>query len=45
MIVTINDRGPFVKGRIIDMSKSSFAQIASLSAGVADVEIEVVKED
>ncbi len=45
VIVTINDRGPFVKGRIIDMSKSSFAQIASLSAGVADVEIEVVKED
>lgn len=45
VVVRINDRGPFVKGRIIDMSKSSFAQIASLSAGVADVEIEVVKED
>ena len=45
VIVTINDRGPFVKGRIIDMSKSSFAKIANLSAGVVDVEIEVVKED
>ena len=45
VIVTINDRGPFVKGRIIDISKSSFAKIANLSAGVVDVEIEVVKED
>ena len=45
VIVTNNDRGSFVKGRIIDMSKSSFAKIASLGAGVADVEIEVVKED
>ena len=45
VIVTINDRGPFIKGRIIDMSKSSFAKIANLSTGVVDVEIEVVEEE
>ncbi len=45
VIVTINDRGPFIKGRIIDMSKSSFAKIADLSEGVVDVEIEVVEEE
>jgi hypothetical protein len=38
--VVINDRGPYgVPGRIIDLCDSAFAQIASLSQGVADVEI------
>jgi rare lipoprotein A len=41
--VRINDRGPFVKGRIIDLTRTAFSQIASLSKGVAKVEIRVVK--
>lgn len=32
--VTINDRGPYVKGRILDMSKTSFSKVAKTSAGV-----------
>lgn len=35
----INDRGPFVSGRIIDMDTSKFSQIASTSQGVARVTI------
>ena len=41
--VRINDRGPFVKGRIIDLSRAAFSQIASLDEGLARVEIRIVK--
>ena len=40
VIVTINDRGPFIRGRIIDLSKKAFSQIASVKQGVIDVTIE-----
>jgi rare lipoprotein A len=43
VIVKINDRGPFVKGRIIDLSKSAFTEISSISNGVIDVQIEVIE--
>ena len=42
VVVRINDRGPFVRGRIIDLSRSAFAEIADTRIGVIDVEIEVV---
>ena len=42
VLVRINDRGPFVKGRIIDLSRSAFAEIADTRLGVIDVEIEVL---
>lgn len=41
--VRINDRGPFVKGRVIDMTRAAFSQIASLDKGIAKVEIRVVE--
>jgi len=41
--VRINDRGPFVKGRIIDLSRAAFSQIADLNKGVVKVEISVVQ--
>jgi rare lipoprotein A len=43
IIVKINDRGPFVEGRIIDLSGSAFSRIAKLSAGVIRVRIEVIQ--
>ena len=43
VIVKINDRGPFVKSRIIDLSGSAFSSIANFDAGVIDVKIEVIK--
>ena len=42
VIVRINDRGPFVRGRIIDLSRSAFSSIGNTSAGVIDVKVEVV---
>ena len=41
--VRINDRGPFVKGRIIDLSRAAFSQIADLNKGVVKVEISVAQ--
>ncbi|MDB5229785.1 MAG: rare lipoprotein [Chitinophagaceae bacterium] len=37
--VKINDRGPFVQGRIIDVSKIAAKKLDMLSAGVASVRI------
>jgi rare lipoprotein A len=38
--VVINDRGPFVEGRIIDLSQEAARRLGFLSAGVARVKIE-----
>jgi rare lipoprotein A len=43
VVVKVNDRGPFAKGRIIDLSKSAFSAIAQPSSGIASVRIEVIK--
>jgi len=40
VVVRINDRGPFVKGRIIDLSRKAAAQIDMLRAGVVPVRVE-----
>lgn len=39
VIVTINDRGPFVKNRIIDLSKAAAAKIGMLHKGTAHVTV------
>lgn len=40
--VTINDRGPYVDGRIIDLSKSAAEQLGFVNLGLADVKMEVI---
>lgn len=40
--VTIVDRGPYTKGRIIDLTSGAFSVIAPISKGIIDVEIEVL---
>lgn len=42
VLVRINDRGPFVRGRIIDLTRAAFSRIASLDQGVVKVEIRAV---
>lgn len=42
VVVRINDRGPFVTGRCLDLSRGAFTSIASLSAGVLSVKYEVL---
>lgn len=44
VVVRINDRGPFTKSKLIDLSPAAFEELASLSKGVINVKIEVVKE-
>lgn len=42
IIVPINDRGPYIAGRSIDLSKAAFAAISPLSRGVIEVDLEIV---
>ena len=39
VIVRINDRGPFVKGRIIDLSYAAARELGMLQAGVVRVRV------
>jgi len=41
--VTINDRGPYIAGRIIDLSDAAAGAIGMKSAGVVPVKVEVVQ--
>jgi rare lipoprotein A len=40
--VKINDRGPFVEGRIIDLSRAAAEELGMLAQGVARVSIDIV---
>ncbi|MEU1884297.1 septal ring lytic transglycosylase RlpA family protein [Micromonospora rifamycinica] len=40
--VRINDRGPFIDGRCIDLSRAAFASIASVDVGALTVRYEVL---
>ncbi len=40
--VTINDRGPYIKGRSIDLSKGAAKELGMIGSGVARVQIAVV---
>jgi rare lipoprotein A len=42
IVVKINDRGPFVKGRIIDLSRRAARDLGIIGRGVAKVEVEVL---
>ncbi len=42
VVVRVNDRGPFAKGRLIDLSRSAYASIGSLSSGVIRVRVELL---
>ncbi|PKN47840.1 MAG: septal ring lytic transglycosylase RlpA family lipoprotein [Deltaproteobacteria bacterium HGW-Deltaproteobacteria-17] len=42
--VRITDRGPYIRGRVIDLTPAAFARLAPLARGVITVTLEVVKE-
>lgn len=42
VVVRVNDRGPFISGRIIDLTQHAFEKLAEPSAGVINVTIEVI---
>jgi len=42
VIVRINDRGPFIRGRIIDLTRGAAEKIGMIHAGTAKVRVTVV---
>lgn len=42
VIIRINDRGPFVKDRILDLSRGAARQIDCLQTGTAKVKIDII---
>lgn len=45
LVVRINDRGPFVRGRIIDLSRRGAELLGFLREGVTPVRVQVLTED
>ncbi|CAH1746597.1 Endolytic peptidoglycan transglycosylase RlpA [Thauera humireducens] len=45
VVVRVNDRGPFHKGRIIDLSYTAAHKLGYINAGSAEVEIEQILPD
>ena len=43
VVVTINDRGPYVEGRIIDLSRKAAEKLGFIEEGETEVRIEVVE--
>ncbi|MDD2228216.1 MAG: septal ring lytic transglycosylase RlpA family protein [Candidatus Cloacimonetes bacterium] len=43
--VRVNDRGPFTRGRDIDLSYAAAKEIGMLRAGVAPVEVQIITEE
>ena len=41
--VTVTDRGPYAKGRILDLSKAAMRAIGGVKAGVVPVSIEAIR--
>lgn len=42
-IVTINDRGPFIRGRVIDLTIGTAQRLGFASRGVVPVKVEVLR--
>lgn len=43
VIVRINDRGPYIRGRIVDISRGAAREIDMMKAGVVPVRVELLK--
>ncbi len=43
VVVTVNDRGPFIKGRVIDLSKEAARQLRMVQNGLAPVQVTVLE--
>jgi rare lipoprotein A len=44
VVVRVNDRGPFIRGRVLDLSKAAAKEIGMISAGHARVCFEEVED-
>jgi rare lipoprotein A len=41
--VRVNDRGPYVRGRVVDVSYSAAAALGMVDKGIANVRLDVVQ--
>lgn len=41
-ILTVNDRGPFVRGRVLDVSRGAAGMLGMLHAGVSQIRMQVL---
>ena len=44
VVVTVNDRGPFVKTRVLDLSKAAAKKLDFYKAGQAKVQVEIIPD-
>ena len=44
VVVRINDRGPFVGGRLIDLTKAAAGKLGFVSSGIARVRLTVLQQ-
>jgi rare lipoprotein A len=44
VVVTVNDRGPFVRGRVIDVSTQAAQSLGFRTAGIAHVRVDTVSD-
>lgn len=42
VVVRVNDRGPFIRGRVLDLSKGAAQNIGMVSSGTAHVCYEII---
>ena len=45
VVVRINNRGPFIRGRIIDVTKGAARELNMIRSGVVPVEVEVLASE
>src|SRR5690606_30117731 len=45
VVVRVNDRGPFLRGRLIDLSYAAAHRLGYVNAGSAEVEVELILPD
>ena len=45
VIVRVTDRGPFVRGRVVDLSYAAARELGTITSGVAYVKVELVRKE
>ena len=45
VIVRVTDRGPFVRGRVVDLSYAAAQELGTIASGVAYVKVELVRKE
>ena len=45
VIVRVTDRGPFVRGRVVDLSYAAAREVGTIASGVAYVKVELVRKE